>query len=266
MNRRKFIQSTSIVATGLALAPQLISASTNSEKNKVILVILSGGIRLQDAMNETNMPLFFSKENGLCKKGVLFNNAYYSGTEVTHSHAKYALLNGTTKIDNNFLNQPWQSKISSGYAYIYTDLKDNEKIFQSYNYAANVDGSNFIVINADGADVAHYNFTEYKNHLKRVDEFLANIYKMNVDSKQEFTLLVVSEHGRNKAHNSMGGLDHYQTEARNTFAWLASSDAKIKQGTVIDKIIDSTETMLFCESRLQKKSSTPTLNLNLAFA
>lgn len=265
MNRRKFIQSTSIVATGLALAPQLISASTNSE-NKVILVILSGGIRLQDAMNETNMPTFFGKDNGLYKKGVLFDNVHYSGSEVTHSHAKYALLNSSTKIDSNFLNQPWQSKISSGYAYIYSDLKDKEKFLDSYNYSNSVDGSNFIVIDADGADVAHYNFTEYKNHLKRVDEFLANIYKMNVDSKQEFTLLVVSEHGRNKAHNSMGGLDHYQTEARTTFAWLASSDAKIKQGTVIDKIIDSTETMMFCESRLEKKSNTPTLNLNLAFA
>lgn len=266
MNRRKFIQSTSIVATGLALAPQLISASTNSEKSKVILVILSGGIRLQDIVNETNTPLFSSKEKGLCKKGVLFNNVQYSGKEITHSHAKYTLLNSTTKIDNSFLNQPWQSKISSGYVYIYTDLKDNEKLFQSYNYATNVDSSNFVVIDADGADVAHYNFTEYKNHLKRVDEFLANIYKMNVESKKDFTLLVVSEHGRNKVHNSMGGLDHYQTEARNTFAWLASSDSKIKHGTIINKTIDSTETMLFCENRIQKKSNTPTLNLNLAFA
>lgn len=265
MDRRKFIQATSIVATGFVIAPELASAATK-KLNKVILVILSGGIRLNDATNEKNMPLFFGKENGIVKKGVLFNNVHYSGTEISQLQSKYALLNGTTKIDSNYLNKPSQSKISSGYVYINTDLKDVEKFRTSFDYATNVDSASFIVVNVEGADVAHYNFLEYQNHLKRVDEFLKNIYTINVESKEEFSLVVVSEHGRNNNKNSMGGLDHYQSEARNTFAWIAGNNKKLKTNTTIETAIDTTETMYFCESLLNKKSSKQTLNLNSAFA
>ncbi len=104
-----------------------------------------------------------------------------------------------------------------------------------------------LVVNLQGIDVAHTNFSQYCNNIRRADFALSKLWETIQSTPgmaNNTVMLVAPEHGRNLEHNTIidtngrYALDHTNDEmSRRIFCMLIGPQNAIKQNNVIDDIM-----------------------------
>jgi hypothetical protein len=100
------------------------------------------------------------------------------------------------------------------------------------------------VINMQGVDIAHFEFTQYVNNIRRADFALYKLWEtiQSTPGMADDTVLIVApEHGRNQDANSVidiygrYALDHNNDEmSRKIFCLIAGPSGVVKQGQVFN--------------------------------
>jgi hypothetical protein len=244
VNRRIFIRNSSLAAAGAMLLPSwLKAATTQRDTAHVVIVILSGGIRLKEA--QLHMPNIFngSTKPRVLKKplqtnGTLLANFAYHGNEISHLPARNAILNGSYT-DFELMAEPWKNKLSP--VYLHEQDGNHSSLLNLFNHSIRYDHPKTVVIETSGADAAHYNYSAYCKSLEQQDEFIARLW-LSIQScthmQDNTVLMVLPDHGRNNDHNELAddngfyGLDHYHEAARYSFCLFAGPSRWIKQNHV----------------------------------
>ena len=146
-------------------------------------------------------------------------------------------------INKIFLNNqtnPWS--ISGGMSNDMLNIYFAEEILKEFK-------PELLVVNMQDVDVAHFNFTNYANNLRRADYAVAHLWNtiQNTPGLANDTILIIApEHGRNlDGNNSIdaygrAALDHTANvdinqgdqTAREIFCMVAGPAGVVKQGTV----------------------------------
>jgi hypothetical protein len=255
----------------------------------VILCVLGGGIRNQDIWAPTKKPLcpFLY---GLPKQAnpyavTLLENMVHKQGEIDHQQAITNLLSGhyhtsAPKQKNQSIIQqlieaiiPQRKPVSVWSAshplsrlkqlgvdpIDHTGLNSaakkpiqtiNRQIIQQCLFALKNNRPDLVVIELQGADIAHYNFSAYQNHLQQTDECLRLLWEgiqMDQNLASQTHLIITQDMGRNDFANELldcnglGGIDHnYSVTARETFCLMAGpKDSILSCSSVVREPVET---------------------------
>jgi hypothetical protein len=103
-----------------------------------------------------------------------------------------------------------------------------------------------MVINMQGVDIGHFEFTKYANNMRLADFALARLWQTIQSTPgmaNDTVLIVAPEHGRNQLPNTLidvygrYALDHNSDElSREIFCLIAGPSGVVKQGQVISSV------------------------------
>lgn len=119
----------------------------------------------------------------------------------------------------------------------------NREIIQQSLWVLKTSRPDLVVIELQGADIAHYNFSAYQNHLQQTDECLRTLWEgIQTDRNLagQTNLIITQDMGRNDYandvldNNGLGGLDHnHSVTVRETFCLIAGPKDSIRSHSSI---------------------------------
>ena len=176
MKRKDFIKNTAALTLGTAFLPLLSKTIGNTNEKSplnVVLIVLSGGVRIQDTLlNPTNLPFVLSNNPDFNRSKILFNNS-----NTNHLDGLSDLFYGKIKtqsildnLTNNFNMQSNEIKLF-GNSYLH-------KVFNINEY------KKYVVKNK----IDHYNNLETQN-AQRMSQVLNSVKSNNYT----FTTVVLDE-------------------------------------------------------------------------
>lgn len=203
----------------------------------------------QSGLDALSNPRIFSaaEQEKVSNLRSLFNNSFSIEAQANAS----SVNNGATEaeqIQNFIKNQllaaqsgqaanPWGAGASmNGDMY---NVYYAEQIIQEFK-------PELLVVNMQGVDVCHSNFTEYCNNLRKADYAVGHLWDtiQNTPGMANDTILVIApEHGRNLEPNTIldaygqSAIDHTSDEtSREIFCMIAGPAGKVNQGQTINDI------------------------------
>jgi membrane-anchored protein YejM (alkaline phosphatase superfamily) len=256
MKRKDFIKNTAALTLGTAFLPLLSKTIGNTNEKSplnVVLIVLSGGVRIQDTLlNPTNLPFVLSNNPDFNRSKILFNNS-----NTNHLDGLSDLFYGKIKtqsildnLTNNFNMQSNEIKLF-GNSYLHKVFNINE--YKKYVVKNKIDHYNnletqnaqrmsqvlnsvksnnytFTTVVLDEFDNCHNNHSRYLQNLKESDELISRLWnKMTIDLNMKNTLfMVVQDCGRDLSPNSdiypQIGYNHNDENAKRTFCSLIYTD------------------------------------------
>jgi membrane-anchored protein YejM (alkaline phosphatase superfamily) len=256
MKRKDFIKNTAALTLGTAFLPLLSKTIGNTNEKSplnVVLIVLSGGVRIQDTLlNPTNLPFVLSNNPDFNRSKILFNNS-----NTNHLDGLSDLFYGKIKtqsildnLTNNFNMQSNEIKLF-GNSYLHKVFNRNE--YKKYVVKNKIDHYNnletqnaqrmsqvlnsvksnnytFTTVVLDEFDNCHNNHSRYLQNLKESDELISRLWnKMTIDLNMKNTLfMVVQDCGRDLSPNSdiypQIGYNHNDENAKRTFCSLIYTD------------------------------------------
>jgi hypothetical protein len=171
-----------------------------------------------------------------------FNTQYINGAAgVTNDHADKIALQSFiadtfNKAANGLFINPWQLpnvNLMNGDMY---NIFFAEEILKQFK-------PELLVVNMQGVDICHSNFTQYANNLRKADYAVAHLWQtiQNTPGLANDTIMIIApEHGRNLNPNSLvdaygrKALDHTSDNtSREIFCMVVGPPSVIKQGQTI---------------------------------
>jgi hypothetical protein len=278
MQRRKFIQSIGIAAAGAALMPLALQNNDNNKhyKKHVVLCILGGGIKKNSVLGASSlMPKLSSYANQYT-----YANVGYEGNHIGHYDATFAILAGnldTWQANKNIfewhknantntknyqayfvanqradystilagLNKNYQPQIIKPIALPHhLPYTNDQAVFEKSIEIIQTTTPHLLVLNLQDADIAHSNTNDYNQVLKHADnqiEMLWNTIQNNENMRNQTTLIIMPEHGRNNYDNEifdgngLAGTDHHHQSAREIFTIVRSNQTAFNNPTIETK-------------------------------
>lgn len=256
MKRKDFIKNTAALTLGTAFLP-LLSKTIGNTNGKtplnVVLIVLSGGVRIQDTLlNPTNLPFVLSNNPDLNRSKILFNNSNSNHLDGL-SDIFYGKIKKRSILDdlaNNINMQSNEIKLF-GNSYLNKVFSNNEYkkyvVKNNTNQYNNEESQNaqrmsrvlksvktnkcaFTSVVLDEFDNCHNNHSRYLENLKESDELISVLWnKMTIDLNMKNTLfMVVQDCGRDLSPNSdiypQIGYNHNDENAKRTFCSLIYTD------------------------------------------
>lgn len=252
MNRQNFIKSLVALGTGVNflgfsnLFAKTPTIKSNSNKNKVVLFSLGGGIRIQDLKFMTGFFNTNLNANEIDLNADLKKSLHFSEIVTEHKdHIRnwkdvfvtpfnrtglqlFEILNLHKKIKSEelfFLESnsiPKQSKCAV-HNHTFMQFRDDISALRKTQDLINMNDFRFITTRLNSFDVCHHNYSEYLKNLTSVSELIYEI--ISTDKNKDNThYLVVSEMGRNLLPNQIVdsngnfGFDHFDENSRR--AWV----------------------------------------------
>ncbi|MEZ5174483.1 MAG: twin-arginine translocation signal domain-containing protein [Bacteroidia bacterium] len=202
-----------------------------------------------DGLNALSNPRVFSSAEGekVNKLRNLFNSSFNldagdnsgsirnaeSNNEQIQAFLRQQLLNAQA----GQYNDPWGAGSSMNGDMF--NVFFAEKVIQEFN-------PELLVVNMQGVDVCHSNFTEYCNNLRKADYAVAHLWQtiQNTPGMANDTILIVApEHGRNLEPNTLldaygqPAIDHTSdATSREIFCLVVGPSGKVIQGQNITDV------------------------------
>ena len=203
----------------------------------------------QSGYNALGTPKNFSAQQPLVKglRTILdknFGNTYSSGdagvvnTEIDRASLETYISSSFNEAITGQYNDPW----GVGAAVMNNDMFNifiAEKVIQQFK-------PELLVVNMQGVDVCHFNFTQYCDNLRKADYALAHLWN-TIQATPGMTnntiLIAVPEHGRNASSNTVMDIygryavDHTnEAMAREIFCLVLGPPSVVKQNQVITSV------------------------------
>lgn len=141
----------------------------------------------------------------------------------------------TSEVAAGVHNNPWGVNMNADMFNIYSGIQ----IMKQFK-------PELMVVNMQGVDVCHANYTEYVNNMRKADFALYKLWEAIQSTPgmaNDTVLIVAPEHGRNLSPNTVVdaygryALDHTNDEmSRRIFCLVAGPSGVVKQNTVISNI------------------------------
>jgi hypothetical protein len=170
------------------------------------------------------------------KSGIYGENAIVNSLadrDLLQNYIKQQLIDGVAGAFNN----PWGVGASMN-----DDMYNvffAEKIIEQFK-------PELLVVNMQGVDIAHSNFTQYCNNLRKADFAVGHLWQtiQNTPGMANDTILIVApEHGRNLIPNTIldaygqPALDHNSDEtSREIFCMVVGPPGKVQQNQIVTQI------------------------------
>lgn len=282
MQRRKFIQSIGIAAAGAAIMPLVLQNNENTKhyKKHIILCVLGGGIKKNNVLGTSSlMPKLSAYTNQNT-----YTNVSYEGNHIGHYDATFAILAGNLdtwqanknifewhkNANNNTKN--YQSYFVANQRADYSNIlaglsnsyqpqiikpialshhlpyTNDQAVFEKSIEIIQTATPHLLVLNLQDADIAHSNTNDCNEVLKHADnqiEAIWNAVQNNENMRNQTTLIIIPEHGRNSYDNEIfdkngfAGSDHHHQSAREIFAIVRGSQIAFNKSATIETKVAS---------------------------
>lgn len=226
MLRKNFIKLSGLSTIYALLAPSALARHSyaGTRKENTIICILNGGVRLEEFKHFSGL---YAIENSSIKP------IKYKSGALTHSAAIYSIINGRYSDIETDVQLP----------HLHSGKDIRELLKKMYGHKAPY----FCTIG--NADKAHYNYMEYCNDVQESGKLIKQLWSSiqeNGFQKNNTTVIVLPEHGRNIYKNEMGGLDHYHESARDSFCFILGNNS----GNKLDAISENTQIRSLLEDKM----------------
>ncbi|MCX6352921.1 MAG: hypothetical protein NTX03_13850 [Bacteroidetes bacterium] len=170
-----------------------------------------------------------------------FNKSLQNGANFTNTEADKVAINAfmdalMDDANNGKLNDPWGFRMMSGDMY---NIFFAEKVIKEFK-------PELTVVNMTDVDICHFNFSQYCDNLHKADYAAAHLWQTIQNTpgmKDDTIMIVVPEHGRDNAHNSImdaqgrKAIDHGgDVGSKEIFCLVLGPNGKIKQNNVINSV------------------------------
>jgi len=247
MERRNFIKNTGLTIAGLALSKGIYSKNISNLKSLNIIVLLSGGVRYIDIIDETNHQHAILFQEKASMKVVCKSRVNYSGNTLEHdpcvidflfglpndSSKKILISNKNSTVTKAVAdaNLPLEI-ITTSSLNIDHPYRNDAAIFESATTFLNPCENLTLILNLEDTDIAHCNSEKYFDVLnyynQQINHLCNKLYAKQSVEKYDAKLIVAAVLGRNNFDNELtsehnkNGCDHYDESARKLFCFETS--------------------------------------------
>lgn len=253
--RRSFIKKAALASAGIALSKyispslELFAVIPKPGIKHVVLCILSGGVRRNETVGIQGMSLmphlFGNNSSSVKSQGTLFTNCLYSKGEITHCRAISALISGTYGDKTEDCNFQQALGFGNEIQHLFYNPLTGTRLSKEQLLH---NQSTLTVIQVEGADIAHSNYSAYCAYLQKADQEIYRVWQ-ELSKEEDTVMIIVPDHGRNEEHNSItdengiGGLDHYHVSSRDIFCLITGPANVIEQNRIISKPIQTIDVL-----------------------